>query len=173
MDDEGSQTDESVLTTPLRRLWERLFVFTLLWVGFILAISFLATPLKFLAPSLTLPVAMEIAYLVFHTFNGIEIALALLILAITFLAGRSRKTRRITALIVSLLATQTALLYTVMDARTLAIIDGAEPTVRSYHAIYVGLEVVKLAGLLYLANLQLKEHEAELRYAASNEPGAA
>lgn len=162
-----------MLSSLLRHLGERVFVFTLLWVGFILAISFLATPLKFLAPSLTLPVAMEIAYLVFHTLNGIEIALALLIQAITLLAELSRKARLFTALIVTLLATQTALLYTAMDARTLAIIEGAEPPVRSYHSIYVGLEVVKLVALLYLVNLQLKEHETKLRNVALNAPDAA
>ena len=159
-----------MLSSLLRRLRERIFVFTLLWAGFIFAISFLATPLKFLAPSLKLPVAMEIAYLLFHTFNGIEIGFALLILAITLLAEWSRKARLITALIVTFLATQTALLYTVMDARTLAIIEGAVPSVRSYHNIYVGLEVAKLLALLYLANLQLKEHEAMVMDVASNAP---
>lgn len=99
-----------MLSSLLRRLRERIFVFTLLWAGFIFAISFLAAPLKFLAPSLTLPVAMEIAYLLFHSFNGIEIGFALLILAITLLA------------------------------------------------------------LLYLANLQIKEHEAMVIDVASNAP---
>lgn len=159
-----------MLSSLLRRLRERIFVFTLLWAGFIFAISFLAAPLKFLAPSLTLPVAMEIAYLLFHSFNGIEIGFALLILAITLLAEWSRKARLFTALIVTLLATQTALLYTVMDARTLAIIEGDEPSVRSYHSIYVGLELAKLLALLYLANLQIKEHEAMVIDVASNAP---
>ena len=51
---------------------------------------------------------MEIAYLVFHTFNGVEIALAILILAITLLAEWSSKARLIIVLIVTLLAMQTA-----------------------------------------------------------------
>lgn len=162
-----------MLSSLLSCLRERIFVFTLLWAGFIFAISFLATPLKFLAPSLTLPVAMEIAYLHFHTFNGIEIGFSLLILTITLLGELSLRARLSTALIVTLLATQTALLYTVMDARTIAIIEGSEPSVRSYHSIYVGLEVVKLVALLYLAHIQLKEHEAMLARVASNAPRAA
>lgn len=162
-----------MLSSLLSCLRKRIFVFTLLWAGFIFAISFLATPLKFLAPSLTLPVAMEIAYLHFHTFNGIEIGFSLLILTITLLGELSLRARLSTALIVTLLATQTALLYTVMDARTIAIIEGSEPSVRSFHSIYVGLEVVKLVALLYLAHIQLEEHEAMLARVASNAPGAA
>ena len=116
---------------------------------------------------------MEIAYLHFHTFNGIEIGFSLLILTITLLGELSLRARLSTALIVTLLATQTALLYTVMDARTIAIIEGCEPSVRSYHSIYVGLEVVKLVALLYLAHIQLKEHEAMLARVASSAPRAA
>ena len=62
----------------------------LLWVGFILAISFMEAPLKFRVQSLTLPVTLEIGHLVFHALNGIEIGLALVILAITLLAKWSR-----------------------------------------------------------------------------------
>ena len=152
----------------MKRIWERVFVFTLLWIGFILAISFMETPLKFQAPSLTLPVALEIGYLVFHTLNGIEIGLALVISAITFLAEWSRRIRRTAALIGALLATQTALLYTVLDARTLAIINRTEPPTPSWHPVYVGLEVVKLLLLFYLTHLQIDEHEAKIRKAARN-----
>ena len=60
-----------------------------------------------------------------------------------------------------------------MYARTLAIIEGSEPPLRSYHSIYVGLEVVKLAALLYLAILLLIEHGAKLRNVASSAHGSA
>ena len=77
----------------LTRITERVFVFTLLWIGFILAISFMETPLKFQAPSLTLPVALEIGYRVFHALNAIEIGLVTVIAAITVLANWSRRLR--------------------------------------------------------------------------------
>lgn len=113
-----------------------------------------------------MPVALEIGYLVSHALNGIEIGLALVILAFTLLAKWSRQVRRLTLLISLLLATQTVLLYTVLDARTLAIIRRTDPPAPSYHPLYIGLEVVKLLLLLYLTYLQLDEHDASLRETA-------
>ena len=146
----------------ITRVRERVFIFTLLWIGFVLAISFMETPLKFQAPSLTLPVALEIGHLVFHALNATEIGLASVILAITLKANCSRHIRRITVLAGLLLATQTVLLYTVLDARTLAIIHGTEVPEPSYHPAYITLEGVKLLLLLYLTHLQLEEYDAKI-----------
>ncbi len=157
----------------LTRIMERVFVFTLLWIGFILAISFMETPLKFQAPSLTLPVALEIGHRVFHALNAVEIGLATVITAITLLANWSRPIHLLTFLIGLLLATQTVLLYTVLDARTLAIIHGTEVPEPSYHPTYITLEAVKLLLLLYLTYLQLKEYDAKITEAAHTAPGSA
>ncbi len=150
----------------LARVTERVFVFTLLWIGFVCAISFMETPLKFQAPSLTLPVALEIGHLVFHALNALEIGLATVITAITLATAWPRRIRVFTFLIGVLLATQTILLYTVLDARTLAIIHGLEVPERSFHPYYVVLEGVKLVLLLFLTYLQLEEHDARIRRAA-------
>lgn len=145
---------------------ERVFVLTLLWAGFVLGISFIATPLKFLAPSLTLPVAMEIAFATFHALNALEIGLATAILAIVLMTEWLRRTRLAAILSGLSLAIQTVLLYTVMDARTVAIMTGADASMPSFHAYYVGLEILKLALLFNLARLQMEEHEAKIRSAA-------
>lgn len=150
----------------LTRVRERDFVLTLLWAGIVLGVSFLATPLKFLAPSLIRPVAMEIGYVVYHTLNALEIALALAMIAISFRSERTRRTCRLESLPALLLAIQTLLLYTVLDARTLAIIRGTEPPQPSFHAAYVGLEILKLALLLYLAHLQMERFAERIRRAA-------
>lgn len=144
---------------------DRVFVLTLLWAGFVLGISFMATPLKFQAPSLTLPVAMEIAFVTFHTLNAVEIGLALAILAVIFTTPRPDRTRRIALLSGLLLLIQTLLLYTVLDARTVAIINGTEASIPSFHSYYVGLEVLKLALLFYLGHRQIEEHRAQIRTA--------
>lgn len=157
----------------LARISQRIFVFTLLWTGFVCAISFMATPLKFQAPSLTLPVALEIGHLVFHALNALEIGFASAIAAITLLKDWPRRIRVLTFLIGLLLATQTILLYTVLDARTLAIIHGLEVPERSFHPYYVALEGVKFALLLYLAYLQLEEHDARIGKNAQSAPESA
>ncbi len=144
---------------------DRVFVLTLLWAGFVLGISFMATPLKFQAPSLTLPVAMEIAFATFHALNALEIGLAIVILAIVFVTPSRGRTRLVALLSGLLLTIQTLLLYTVLDARTVAIIKGTEASMPSFHSHYVGLEISKLALLFYLAHLQIEEREAKIRTA--------
>lgn len=152
----------------LSRISERVFVLTLLWIGFVFAISFMATPLKFQAPSLTLPVALEIGYIVFHALNALEIGLATVITANTLLTVLPRRIRLLTLLIGVLLAAQTVLLYTVLDARTLAIIHGLDVPERSFHPYYVVLEGVKVVLLLYLAHLQLEDYDAKNRKSAQS-----
>src|SRR5690242_7281186 len=49
---------------------------TFVWLGMILAISFLEAPLKFRAPGVTLPIGLGIGRLVFRALNGAEIVLA-------------------------------------------------------------------------------------------------
>ncbi|MEM7537183.1 MAG: hypothetical protein AAF639_33730 [Chloroflexota bacterium] len=139
----------------LKLIRERVFVFTLLWTGFILAISFMEAPLKFQAPSLTLAVGLEIGYLVFHALNGVEIVFAAVILLVTLTAQWLQPLRRLTWLVMLVLVAQTILLYTALDARTLAIINGETVPEAPYHLIYIGMEVVKLLLLLRLTHLQI------------------
>jgi len=169
----SDQPMNSIGKRLLARVTERVFVFTLLWIGFVCAISFMETPLKFQAPSLTLPVALEIGHLVFHALNAIEIGLATAIIATTLLTDWPRRIRVLTLLIGVLLATQTILLYTVLDTRTLAIIHGLEVPERSFHPFYVALEGVKVVLLLYLTYLQLEEYDARIRKTAQLAPEAA
>ena len=49
----------------------------LLWAGLTLGVAFLATPAKFLAPSLSLTVALDVGRQTFHLYNRVEIGLLL------------------------------------------------------------------------------------------------
>ena len=51
------------------------------WLGMLLGISFLETPLKFRAPGITLPLGLGIGRLVFRALNATEITLAAVLLA--------------------------------------------------------------------------------------------
>ncbi len=51
-----------------------------LWLGMVLAISFLEAPLKFRAPGVTLPIGLGIGRLVFRALNTVEVVLAIVIL---------------------------------------------------------------------------------------------
>ena len=54
---------------------------TFIWLGMVLAISFLEAPLKFRAPGVDIPIGLGIARIVFRILNRVEIALALIALA--------------------------------------------------------------------------------------------
>ena len=54
-----------------------------LWLGLLIGVSFIATPAKFVAASLTLPVAVDVGRVTFAFFNEIEWGMfALLVIAI-------------------------------------------------------------------------------------------
>lgn len=46
---------------------------TFVWLGMVLAISFLEAPLKFRAPGVTLPVGLGIGRLVFRALNAADV----------------------------------------------------------------------------------------------------
>lgn len=48
----------------------------MLWLGMVLAISFLEAPLKFRAPGITIPLGLGIGRLVFRALNTVEVVLA-------------------------------------------------------------------------------------------------
>lgn len=128
----------------LRQL--RVFI-SLIWLGMILGISFLETPVKFQAPSVTLEIGLDIGRHVFTVFNKIEIVFALL-LALLILIGKQKR-RRVIPLGVAwfALALQTIWLLPVLDARVELILQGQIPPPSPMHSIYVGFEVLKALAL--------------------------
>ncbi|OOK82815.1 putative transmembrane protein [Mycobacterium kansasii] len=62
---------------------------TFVWLGMVLAISFLEAPLKFRAPNVTLQIGLGIGRLVFRALNTVEVGFALVLLALV-VAGRRR-----------------------------------------------------------------------------------
>ena len=146
---------------PVNLIQRRRFVFTLLWLGFVLAISFMEAPLKFQAESLTVPIGLEIGYLVFHALNFLEWLFFLIILVASWSELRQTRIGWLTLFVGGWLTLQTILLYTALDSRTLAIINGDTVPEAPYHLLYIGMEVVKLGLLLYLAHLQIDRFESE------------
>ena len=48
------------------------FAIAMLWLGQLIGVAFLATPAKFLAPGLSLPVALDVGRQTFYVFNKVE-----------------------------------------------------------------------------------------------------
>jgi hypothetical protein len=120
----------------------------LLWAGVLIGVSFLAAPAKFAAPSLSLPVAMEVGREEFGTLNLVEAGFALVTLALAALVRPPRLVWLGLGVAVAIVALQGFWLLPVLDARVELIIQNQTPPPAPWHAIYIALEVTKLAALL-------------------------
>ncbi|WP_083406149.1 hypothetical protein [Mycolicibacterium rutilum] len=121
------------------------------WLGMVLAISFLEAPLKFRAPGVTLQVGLGIGRLVFRALNTVEVVLAAILLA-AFAFDPPRTTAMVAVgVAVVMLAGQLAI-RPALNRRSDAVLaapDGTDPGGRSRaHYGYVALELVKVPALL-------------------------
>ena len=119
----------------------------LIWLGMILGVSFVATPLKFQAASVSLEIGLDIGRLVFGVFNKIEIVLAGLMVVLVLMS------KQMNGFIIALgtaclaLAVQSIWLLPILVAHIELIMQGQQPQASGLHAIYVGLEVLKTLAL--------------------------
>ncbi len=122
-----------------------------IWLGMVLAISFLEAPLKFRAPGVTIQLGLGIGRLVFRALNACELALAVLIV-VALVIGRpsvgvtAATLVAIGALLVQLIAVRPCL--TRRSDAVLADAAQAESGRSNAHFVYVGFEVVKVVALL-------------------------
>lgn len=118
------------------------------WIGMVLAISFLEAPLKFRAPGVDLRIGLGIGRLVFRALNIAEIILATT-LVITIAAGGTPSANVAAALVaVAALTVQVGVVRPRLTRRSDLILAGEHaPRSRSHH-VYVALETVKVAALL-------------------------
>ncbi len=122
----------------------------LLWAGLLVGVSFLATPIKFRAPSLTMIAALDVGRQTFDALNKVE-WLAVVIGLFLLLRLRSRQPRAVTVLLgvaACIVLLQGVWLLPVLDARVEQILAHQTPPDSPLHWIYIGLEVVKLGALL-------------------------
>lgn len=121
------------------------------WIGLLVGVSFLATPAKFLAPSLSLPVALDVGRQTFAIFNKAEWLLAVALLAAVLFRPRSSIVIAGCGLLALFVILETAWLLPVLDQRVGSIIAGQQPSASSLHEVYIGMEVVKLLVLAVVA----------------------
>lgn len=124
----------------------------ILWLGVLIGVSFLATPVKFQAPSLDLPVALEVGRVTFALLARTEWALcAGLVLAALALPGPPRILRwGAVAGLAAILVLQAVWLLPILDARVGQIIAGIPVASSSHHLLYIAAEALKallLTGL--------------------------
>ena len=121
------------------------------WLGMVLAISFLEAPLKFRAPGITIPLGLGIGRLVFRALNMCEVVLAAVALVGVVLGHAP--TGALVALLVAVLALGAQVLGVrpALTRRSDAVLADARvaDSGRSHaHFVYVGFEGAKVVALL-------------------------
>lgn len=117
------------------------------WLGMVLAISFLEAPLKFRAPGVTLPLGLGVGRLVFRALNVAETALVVLLAVAGAAAGMPGAGWGLLAVLAAVLAVQVLLLRPRLDRRAGQIMAGQAPPPARLHLAYIGLEGAKALAL--------------------------
>lgn len=111
----------------------------------VVGVSFLATPVKFAAPSLGLPTALEVGRVTFALFAKVEWVLCALLIGAAVMVPSRRVGLRLVALacLPVLLAIQVFWLLPALDIRVGQIIAGDAIPTTSHHLLYIALEATK------------------------------
>lgn len=118
------------------------------WLGMVLAISFIEAPLKFRAPGVTLPIGLGIGRLVFRALNAVESGLAVIVVVALALSHPSMAVVVASATAVGALLVQLVAVRPRLARRSDAVLAGADAPRSQAHYAYVGLEVIKVLGLI-------------------------
>jgi hypothetical protein len=119
-----------------------------LWAGAIIGLSFIATPIKFQAPDLTMPVALEVGRSTFGLFSNVELGFLIAIAIAACFARPRRIVIAILGAVAVLLFLERWWLLPALDARVSQILAGGAVTFTSSHWIYAAFDVCKAALLI-------------------------
>ena len=121
------------------------------WLGMVLAISFLEAPLKFRAPGITIPLGLGIGRLVFKALNLCEAVLAAAALVGMVLGYAPVRVLTAVGVAVVALGAQVVGVRPALTRRSDAVLADATAAQagRSHaHLVYVGIELAKVVALL-------------------------
>ncbi|WP_099021648.1 hypothetical protein [Mycolicibacterium palauense] len=118
------------------------------WLGMVLAISFLEAPLKFRAPGVTLQLGLGIGRLVFRALNACEALLAAVVLIALMIGPAPGGAVAAFAVAVAALALQLLAVRPALARRSDAVLAGAQGPRSKAHYGYVVFEVIKVGALV-------------------------
>ncbi|MFJ6948548.1 hypothetical protein ACISU4_28575 [Streptomyces wuyuanensis] len=117
------------------------------WLGMVLAISFLEAPLKFRAPGVTVRIGLGIGRLVFRALNRAETVLAAVVVVAVAAGGLPAPVVAPTALAVAVLVVQLAGVRPVLNRRSDRVLAGEDVPRSRAHLVYIACESVKALTL--------------------------
>jgi len=117
------------------------------WLGMVLAISFLEAPLKFRARGVTLQIGLGIGRLVFRALNTVEVVLAIVVLVAAMASPPSAGVTAAFAVAFAALALQIGAVRPRLNRRSDQVLAGRVAPRSVGHHVYIGLELIKALAL--------------------------
>jgi hypothetical protein len=130
---------------------------TFLWLGMVLAISFLEAPLKFRAPGVTIPIGLGIGRMVFRALNTVEAVLAAAVVVASAAGGPTAAVVVLLAVVGVLLAAQLGVVRPRLNRRSDRVLAGEDLPRARGHLGYVALEGAKVVALAALGIVLLAQ----------------
>ena len=147
------------MEAPITRTIAAIFF---IWAGLLIGVSFVATPAKFLAPSLALAQALDVGRWTFYVLAWIEwgfVSVVAALLVTTRRPGSGYMRLLIfsaVVLVTAILAAESFALRPMLDARVLRIMAGESVSPSPWHNVYVGLEGLKALLLLVAGSFTMQ-----------------
>lgn len=132
-----------------------------LWLGMLLGVSGLATPVKFMAPSLSLPAALDVGRHTFAAFNRVEWLLAIVLLLALWRSRPGLGAWAVATALTTILLVETVSLLPALDQRVETVLQGGIPAPSSLHRLYVLAEGAKAALLGIMAAIVLRRVQGD------------
>ena len=135
-----------------------IIITTFIWVGFICAISFMESWLKFQAPNMTTEIGLGIGKLVFGALNIMEFVFMVIITSSYIVLFKKRKLQLSSAflIVITIVLLQTFWLLPTLSQRAELIIQNVQVQKSNFHVVYVLLEIIKTICLFYFGTNLLK-----------------
>jgi len=134
------------------------------WLGLLVALAFIETPLKFLGPGVTLDIALGIGRLV---LTAADIAGAGLLLATTVLVLLRPRVGKPSLWVLGglwlVLVVQVGVVRPLLNARTEAVLAGLEAGGSWLHNVYIVADVLLVGLLIALLVTTVREYRAAIR----------
>ncbi|MDX3866502.1 hypothetical protein ACKI1J_17175 [Streptomyces scabiei] len=121
-----------------------------IWLGMVLAISFLETPLKFRAPGVTVPIGLGIGRLVFRALNLAEAALAGVVVVAAVVGNAPAAVTLLAVVAAGLLLGQLTVIRPRLNRRSDLVLAGEDLPRSRGHLHYVIAEIAKVVLLIGL-----------------------
>ncbi|HLH04560.1 MAG TPA: hypothetical protein VKX25_17470 [Bryobacteraceae bacterium] len=127
-----------------------------LWAGTIIGVSFVATPAKFQAASLSLRAGVEVGRYTFQWFSALELVFSSVVVVAAILARTKARIAIMLAVAVIELLLQRYWLLPELDRRVSEILAGAPVVFSPLHWMYAALDASKAALLITASAMEYR-----------------